>query len=171
MAEREIKTYPESVLQKQAVAVPKVDAATKKLVDDMVATLRAASGLGLAANQVGVLQKVFVYDDGTGLGVMINPKIVSATGEQTGIEGCLSVPGLQGEVKRANEVVVKGTDLKGKAVKVKAEGLLARIFQHEIDHLEGTLFLDRVEPGTLHYITEDEEEEEDEADKAERSES
>ena len=162
MAEREIKVYPEVVLKKQAKAIPKIDAATKKLVEDMVATLRAANGVGLAANQVGVLQKVFVYDDGSGLGVMINPKIVSATGEQIGIEGCLSVPGLQGEVKRANEVVVKGMDLKGKSVKVKAEGLRARIFQHEIDHLEGTLFLDRVEPGTLQYITEDEEEETDE---------
>jgi peptide deformylase len=162
MAERDIVTYPQSVLQKQAKAVPKIDAATKKLVEDMVATLRAASGLGLAANQVGVLQKVFVYDDGNGLGIMINPKIVRRSGEQVGIEGCLSVPGLQGEVKRANEVIVKGTDLNGKAVKITAEGLLARIFQHEIDHLEGTLFLDRVTPGTLHYITEDEDEEEDE---------
>jgi len=159
MAEREIKTYPEAVLHKQAKAVPKIDNATKKLVDDMVATLRAANGVGLAANQVGVLQKVFVYDDGNGLGIMINPKIVKASGEQVGVEGCLSVPGLQGEVKRANEVIVKGMDLSGKPVKVKAEGVLARIFQHEIDHLEGRLFLDRVEPGTLHYITEDEEEE------------
>lgn len=160
MAEREVLTYPQAVLQKQAKAVPKIDAATKKLVEDMVATMRAASGLGLAANQVGVLQKVFVYDDGNGLGIMINPKIVKRSGEQVGVEGCLSVPGLQGEVKRANEVVVTGTDLNGKAVKIKAEGLLARIFQHEIDHLEGTLFLDRVEPGTLQYVTEDEDEEE-----------
>jgi len=156
MAEREIETYPNSVLRKQAKAVSKLDRGVKKLIDDMVATMRESSGLGLAANQIGVLQKVFVYDDGTGLGVLINPEIVSATGEQIGIEGCLSVPGLQGEVRRASEIVVKGKDLNGKPVKIKAEGLLARIIQHEIDHLDGTLFIDRADPDSLQYVTEEE---------------
>jgi len=144
------------VLRKQAKAVSKLDRGVKKLVDDMVATMRESNGLGLAANQIGVLQKVFVYDDGTGLGVLINPEIVSAAGEQIGIEGCLSVPGLQGEVRRANEIVVKGKDLNGKPVKIKAEGLLARIIQHEIDHLDGTLFIDRADPDSLQYVTEEE---------------
>ena len=111
MAAREIVTYPDPVLRKRAKAVSKLDSGVKKLVKEMEATMREASGLGLAANQIGVLQKVFVYDDGAGLGVMINPKVVKAEGEQLGVEGCLSVPGLQGEVRRANEIVVKGVDL------------------------------------------------------------
>lgn len=156
MAEREIVKVPEPVLRQQAKNVSKIDDNLKKLVEDMVATMRQANGLGLAANQVGSLQKVFVYDDGNGLGVLINPKIVSASGEQVGVEGCLSIPGLQGEVRRANEVVIKGMDLNGKTVKIKAQGLLARIFQHELDHLHGTLFTDRADPDTLHYVTEEE---------------
>lgn len=159
MASREIVTYPASVLKQQAKSIPKVDHALKCLIDDMVSTMRDQRGLGLAANQVGVLQKVLVYDDGSGLGVLINPKIVSSEGEQTGFEGCLSVPGLQGEVSRAQKIVVKGLDSAGKAVKIKAEGLLARILQHEIDHLEGKLFVDRADPHTLEYVTEDEAEE------------
>ena len=158
MAEKEIVTYPDPILRQQAKAVSKLDAGTKKLAEDMVATLRRENGLGLAANQVGALQKVFVYDDGTGPGILINPKIVNASGEQIGVEGCLSVPGLQGEVKRANFVEIRGTDLNGKAVKIKAEGLLARIFQHELDHLNGMLFIDRADPNSLHYVTEEERE-------------
>ena len=158
MAEKDIVTYPDPVLRQQAKAISKLDAGARKLIKDMVATMRRENGLGLAANQVGALQKVFVYDDGTGLGVLVNPKIVSAEGEQIGVEGCLSVPGLQGEVKRANVVEIKGHDLKGKPVKITAEGLLARIFQHELDHLNGTLFIDRADPDTLHYVTEEERE-------------
>lgn len=162
MADKEIVTYPDPILRQQAKAVSKPDAATKKLVEDMIATMRRENGLGLAANQVGALQKVVVYDDGTGLGILINPKIVSASGEQVGVEGCLSVPGLQGEVKRASAVEVRATDLNGKPIKIKAEGLLARIFQHEMDHLNGTLFIDRADPNSLHYLTEEEQEEEEE---------
>ena len=158
MAEKEIVTYPDPILRQQAKAVSKLDAGTRKLAEDMVATLRRENGLGLAANQVGALQKVFVYDDGTGPGILINPKIVNASGEQVGVEGCLSVPGLQGEVKRASFVEIRGTDLNGKPVKIKAEGLLARIFQHELDHLNGMLFIDRADPNSLHYVTEEEQE-------------
>jgi peptide deformylase len=157
MAARDIVKFPNEALRSPAKNVTRSDAGIKDLVEDMEKTLREAKGLGLAANQVGVLQKVFVYHDGTSLGVLINPRIVSASGEQTGIEGCLSVPGLQGEVKRANEVVLKGMDLSGKTVRIKAEGLLARVFQHELDHLNGTLFIDRAEPETLQYVTEEEE--------------
>jgi peptide deformylase len=159
MAVRDVVKYPDPVLRQQAKSIPKVDSGLKALIDDMVATMRAERGYGLAANQVGVLQKILVYDDGTGLGVLINAKIVSVEGEQIGPEGCLSVPGLQGEVRRAEKVVVKGMDAVGKPVRIKAEGLLARIFQHEIDHLEGTLFIDRVEPDTLEYVTSEEPEE------------
>lgn len=160
MAEKAIVTYPDPILRQQAKAVSKPDDATKKLVEEMIATMRRENGLGLAANQVGALQKVVVYDDGTGLGILINPKIVSASGEQVGVEGCLSVPGLQGEVKRASSVEVRATDLNGKPIKIKAEGLLARIFQHELDHLNGKLFIDRADPNSLHYLTEEEQEEE-----------
>lgn len=161
MAEKEIVTLPDPVLRKQAKAVSKPDADMKELVKKMEAVMRENNGVGLAANQVGVLQKVFVYDDGSGFGAIVNPKIISAEGEQVGYEGCLSVPGLQGEVRRALEVVIKGNDLEGKPIKIKATGLLARIFQHELDHLHGKLFTDRVEPGTLEYITAEESEEED----------
>lgn len=160
MAEKDIVTYPDPILRQQAKAISKLDVGTKQLIQDMVATMRRENGLGLAANQVGSLQKVFVYDDGTGLGILINPKIVSASGEQLGVEGCLSVPGLQGEVKRADVIEIRGHDLSGKPVKIKAEGMLARIFQHELDHLNGKLFIDRADPGSLHYVTAEEEEEE-----------
>jgi len=156
MAARDLVKFPNPILRQQAKTIPKVDGGLKTLIDDMVSTMRAEHGLGLAANQVGVLQKILVYDDGSGLGILINPKIVSSEGEQSGVEGCLSVPGLQGEVRRALKIVVKGMDATGKTVKIKAEGTLARIFQHEIDHLEGKLFIDRAEPDSLEYITDEE---------------
>ncbi len=160
MSDHEVVTYPNKVLAEQAKQIHKVDANTKRLIQRMIKIMHDENGVGLAANQLGVLQKVFVYDDGEHKGALINPKIVSASGEQVGAEGCLSVPGLQGEVKRANEITVKGIDQNGKEVKIKAEGFLARIFQHEMDHLDGHLFVERAEPGSLHYITPEEEEEE-----------
>lgn len=156
MASREIIRYPDSVLRQQAKNVTKIDTA---LISEMMRLLHDANGLGLAAPQVGVLQKFFVYDDGEISGALINPKIISSKGEQIGAEGCLSLPGLQGEVRRANEVVVTGLDAKGKAVKMKAEGLRARLFQHEIDHLYGKLFIDRAEPDSVYCIGDDDEEE------------
>jgi len=158
MAEREVVRYPDPVLRKQAKSIPKVDSATRKLIEDMIATMHATNGVGLAANQVGSLHRVFVYDDGTNSGVMINPEIVSSSGEQIGPEGCLSIPGLQGDVKRANQVVIKGTTLRGKPVKIEAEGFLARIFQHELDHLNGKLFIDRADPDSLYYPSDEDEE-------------
>lgn len=160
MAAREIVKYPDPVLKKQAKAVSKTDPNLKRLIKDMADTLREVNGLGLAANQIGVLQRVFVYDDGTGLGVLVNPKIIRAEGEQIGLEGCLSVPGLQGDVKRAEKIIIQGMDDKGKKVKIEAEGLLARIFQHELDHLNGTLFVERADPDSLQYLTEEESPEE-----------
>lgn len=162
MAEREIVRYPDPILRKPAVSISKPDTGLKILIDDMIATLKLVNGLGLAANQVGVLQKVLVYDEGKGPGCILNPKIMNMEGEQTGPEGCLSFPGLQGDVRRADKIEVRGNNIKGKPVKIKAEGLLARILQHEIDHLNGTLFIDRADPETLHYVTANDDEEDDE---------
>ncbi len=160
MAELEIVRYPDPILRKQAKEIGKPGPDTKKLVEDMTITMQLANGVGLAANQVAILQKLFVYDDGSGPGVIINPKIVSARGEELGSEGCLSLPGLWGEVRRAEEVVIRGMDLNGKPLKIKAEGFLARILQHELDHLYGHLFIDRAEPESVHYVTDDDEEDE-----------
>lgn len=156
---RDVVRLPDEILRKQAKNVNKVDEGIKALIDEMLAMLKTANGVGLAANQVGVLYRLFVYDDGNGnSGALINPKIISSKGEQLGPEGCLSIPGLQGDVRRSYEVVVQALDMKGKPVKIKAEGFLARIFQHEIDHLFGTLFIDRAEPDSLEYVTADDDE-------------
>ena len=129
----------------------------------MFDTLDAANGLGLAAPQIGVSERVIVVDvpdqseDESGAATrvaLVNPEIVRAKGEQLGPEGCLSVPGFYGEVRRASQVTVKGQDVQGKDVRLKAEGLLARALQHEIDHLEGVLFIDLAEPGTVEYTGE-----------------
>ncbi len=127
----------------------------KALVDDMVETMRAAPGIGLAAPQIGVPLRVIVVelpqvegeeDPQRGkLFVICNPEVVKSWGEEEGDEGCLSLPGYVGEVKRASRVTVKGQDLKGKKIRVKAQGLLARALQHEIDHLHGMLFTTRLE--------------------------
>ena len=140
----------------------------EELVADMFETLREANGVGLAAPQIGVSERVIVIEipedheeeasAGTTL-ALVNPEIVKARGEQTGPEGCLSVPRFYGDVCRAAQVTVKGADLKGREVRFKAEGFLARALQHEIDHLEGILFLDKVEEGTLHYVGDEELEE------------
>ncbi len=130
------------------------------LVAHMERIMRAANGVGLAAPQLGILQRIFVYDTGDGFQAVVNPKILGRKGEQVGIEGCLSIPGLQGDVVRANEVVVKGTDQFGKPVRIRSEGLTARVIQHENDHLDGILFIDR-NPTDLHWVTaEDEDAEE-----------
>lgn len=156
----EVVRYPEPVLRDKAKEVSRVGPDIKNLVEHMKKVLHEVGGLGLAANQVGVLQKVFVYIYDEKTDAMINPKIVKTKGEQVGYEGCLSFPGLHGEVRRAEIVVVKGLDCDGRALKIRAEGTLAKIFQHEIDHLNGTLFIDRAVPDTLQYISDDESEEE-----------
>ncbi len=177
MAVKEILTSEHPVLRQKAKKIKKVDAATQKLIDDMFDSMRDANGLGLAAPQIGVSLRVLVIempaddeDDSveakprternvTYSGekyVLINPEIVKAEGEQFGEEGCLSIPGYVGMVRRAMKVTVKGLDRKGKEVKYKGEGLLARAFQHEIDHLDGILFTDRLEkPEHLLKLTKD----------------
>ncbi len=153
MTLRQIVTLPDPILRRKAKPVTRFDADLQTLIDDMIETMREAPGVGLAAPQVGIPERVIVVeyaeddedeDAPKKLYVMVNPEIKSASEEtEEGIEGCLSVPGWQGEVERALAVTVKGQTSKGKPMKVKAMGWMARIFQHEIDHINGVVFTDR----------------------------
>lgn len=131
-----------SILRKKAKPVKKITPYILKLLDDMRDTMYANNGVGLAAPQIGISKQLIVIDTGEGLIEMINPEILEKEGEQIGVEGCLSIPGVIGEVKRASGVKVKGLNREGKEIVCKAKGLLARAFQHEIDHLKGILFID-----------------------------
>lgn len=133
------------VLKQKAEPVAFVNKKIRALLDDMKDTMYAEDGVGLAAPQVGESIRMLVLDDGNGFQEFINPEIVHASGEQIGIEGCLSVPGYFGDVKRYNELEVKYIDRNNKHKKIKAEGFLARILQHEMDHLDGVLFIEKVE--------------------------
>ena len=144
-----ILTYPESVLLSRSEVVENIDENIQKLVDSMGVTMYAAPGIGLAANQVGSLKRIFVYDltpqdKGQNLSVLINPEIVQVEGKIEYEEACLSVVDFSSEVTRAAYVKVRGVDRHGNPVDVEAEGLLAVCLQHEIDHLNGVLFLDHV---------------------------
>jgi peptide deformylase len=145
----EIKKYPDDVLKKKALPVENIDSNLQHLIDDMVETMHAASGIGLAANQVGFSRRVIVIDvsireEKHPLIVLINPEIVEAAGLIDSEEGCLSVPGYTSTIKRAERVVVKGLDRNGKPIQFEGTGLLARAIQHEIDHLDGILIIDRM---------------------------
>jgi peptide deformylase len=140
----EILTRDNPRLRIKAVRVPKVDDGVRKLMDDMVETMAAADGVGLAAPQVGVSLRVIVLKVDNQLYQLANPELVRADGEQIGYEGCLSVPGYIGEVARAQRVAVKALNRHGKEVRIKGEDLLARALQHEIDHLDGILFVDKL---------------------------
>lgn len=158
MTVREIVTLPDPVLRRKARKITKFDRNLQTLIDDMIDTMRDAPGVGLAAPQVGVLERVIVIEyaeppeveEGEEpeevepkLYVMVNPEIVKSSPETVvGVEGCLSVPLLVGEVERAEEVRIKGFNRRGQPMKLKVDGWLARIFQHEIDHLEGVVFPD-----------------------------
>ncbi len=133
-----------SLLRRRAKPVGRVTREIQRLIDEMIATMHEASGLGLAAPQVGVSKRVFVAEVEQQLHVVIDPRIAKREGEQLGTEACLSIPGIVAEVPRAARVVVKGKSRRGKGITLDAEGLLARVVQHEIDHLDGILFLDRV---------------------------
>ncbi len=150
MALRRITKYKiDNVLRKKSRYVDRIDEKILKLLDDMADTMYWAGGVGLAASQVGISKRIFVVDIGEGLIKMINPEIVAQQGEQQDIEGCLSVPGITGEVKRPYAVKVKAINEKGERIEIKATGLLARAFCHETDHLDGVLFIDKVVPGTM----------------------
>lgn len=154
MAIRIIRLQGDPVLREKSKPVTRVTPNIQKLIDDMADTMYDAEGIGLAAPQVGILKRVIVVDVGEGLLGLVNPEVVLAEGEQTGPEGCLSIPGIQADVTRANHVIVKGLNRDGEPVAVDAEGLLARCLQHEIDHLDGVLFLDRVtDPSTIRRVS------------------
>jgi peptide deformylase len=144
MALLPILTQEAPILRQKAKRVTRVDDSIRKLIDDMVETMVAAPGVGLAANQVGVGLRVIVVKTDANLYSLVNPEMVKATGEQVGLEGCLSIPGYVGEVRRAQRVVVRGLNRHGKTVRIKGDDLLARAFQHEIDHINGVLFIDRL---------------------------
>ena len=146
---RPILRYGDTVLHEKARPVNGITPDIERLIDDMVETMYAAPGVGLAAPQVGVPLRLFVVDisvgrDATGLIVMVNPEIVERDGVQLEEEGCLSVPGFNATVVRPSRVVVKGLDRSGAEHQHEGSGLLARAFQHEMDHLDGTLFVDRL---------------------------
>ena len=143
MAILNIVTSEDEVLRKKCRPVEKITPRTLTLLDDMLDTMRAANGVGLAAPQVGILRRIVIVDIGEGLIEMINPEIVATEGEQVGEEGCLSVPDEVGIVKRPNIVTVKATDRNGEPFTIRGEGLLARAFCHEIDHLDGILYIDK----------------------------
>ncbi|MEW6546322.1 MAG: methionyl-tRNA formyltransferase [Bacillota bacterium] len=143
MASGEIRCDPDPVLRKVAKPVRRVNRQVRDLLDDMLVAMRRARGVGLAAPQVGISRRVIVVDVGDGPIELINPEIVHAEGSETAVEGCLSVPGLVGEVPRYEKITVSGLDRHGRQIWVEAEGLLARAMQHEIDHLNGILFVDR----------------------------
>ena len=144
MAIREIREKGDEILYKKCKTVVKFDEKLHILLDDMYETMQSRDGVGLAAPQVGILKRAVVIDIGDGKIELINPEIVEESGEQTGSEGCLSVPGVFGEVTRPNVVTVKAQDRDGKWYKITGKELLARAFCHEIEHLDGKLFLDRV---------------------------
>lgn len=147
MSIRLIVKDPDPVLREVAKEVTKFNANLKKLLKDMAETMYDAEGVGLAAPQVGISKRVIVVDvgDDHGLVEMVNPVIVSREGEQFGPEGCLSIPNLNGDVRRADAIVVQGQDSDGNTFSVNASGFFARAFQHEIDHLNGILFTDLAE--------------------------
>lgn len=145
MAIRDIKHYQrDDILRKKSKPVDKIDDRIITLLDDMAETMYHADGVGLAAPQVGILKRVIVIDIGEGLIELINPEIIWEKGEQDGEEGCLSIPGYSARVKRPAQVKVKGLNRKGEEIEIVGKGLLARALCHEIDHLDGILFIDRV---------------------------
>lgn len=146
---RKILRFPNPILRKKAKAIKKVTPEIVQLIDDMIETMHAAPGIGLAAPQVGESIRLIVADIGEGPIVLINPKITVKSGNQTFTEGCLCLPGVEAPVERASHVVVTGLDRCGKSLKMEAEGLLATVFQHEVDHLEGLVFIDRVKDPSL----------------------
>ncbi len=147
-----IVTYGNDVLRAPAEEIGEFNDEIEDLIERMYEIMADSRGLGLAGPQIGLAKRIFVYDVGEGQHAMINPEIVSSSGEEPGFEGCLSIPGLHGEVPRATNVTIMGINEEGKKVKIEATDLLARVFQHEMDHLDGMLFIDRADPETIETI-------------------
>ncbi len=154
MAIRNVRLEDDEILRKKTRKVENIDDKIRELVDDMIETMHSQDGVGLAAPQVGVLKRVVVIDlyDDKGPYVLINPEIIKEKGEQEVDEGCLSFPNKFAKVVRPAEVTVKALDRDGKEYKLKGKGLLAQAISHELDHLEGILFVDKMVPGTLEVI-------------------
>lgn len=152
MALRSVRIYGDPVLRQKAQTVDSFDEPLRELAADMFETMRAYRGVGLAANQVGVLQRILVAEVPQDEGgeplrlALVNPSLSEAAGGESSEEGCLSIPGIYEDVRRALSVRVRAQDLEGKLLDFVAEGYLARVLQHEVDHLEGVLFLDRLSP-------------------------
>jgi peptide deformylase len=145
MAPYTIRVFGDPVLKRRAADVTDINGAIARLADDMFATMYDAHGAGLAAPQIGVQKRLFVYDIDDEPIVIVNPVIAETRGEWTYLEGCLSVPGLSWEIVRPKEVLLTGYDLDGNEVQVEADELEARVFQHELDHLDGVLLLDHLD--------------------------
>ncbi|MDQ6927465.1 MAG: peptide deformylase [Actinomycetota bacterium] len=147
MALFDIRTFGDPVLRQRAAEITTIDESLAQLAEDMLETMYDAPGVGLAAPQVGVQKRLFVYDvnDGNGPHAVVNPVLTGHGGEQTSEEGCLSVPGLSWPLSRYATVHLTGVDLEGNELSIDAEGLLARCFQHEVDHLDGMLLLERLD--------------------------
>jgi len=154
MVVRQLRLLPDAVLRKKAKRVPAIDSSVHRLIDDMIETMQQVNGVGLAAPQIGVPLRVVVLQMPEEEPVaIINPKMVKRSGEREVVEGCLSLPGYAGEIKRSNSVTVKGLDRQGKAIRIKATGLMAQALEHELDHLNGSLYIDHIEgEDKLHQI-------------------
>lgn len=148
MASYTIRLFGDPVLKQRASEITDVDGRIHRLAEDMIETMYEARGVGLAAPQIGVQKRLFVYDahDDHGPHVIVNPTISEMTGEWTFEEGCLSVPGLYWPIVRPKEIHLTGHDLDGKEISIEADEYLARVFQHELDHLDGILLLERLDP-------------------------
>jgi peptide deformylase len=140
-----IRQYGDPVLRQATREIDQIDGVVAKLAEDMLETMYDAPGVGLAANQVGVQRRLFVYDVGDGPNVVINPRIVEASGEWTYEEGCLSVPGLSWPIVRPDSVHLVGRDLEGNELSIEADEFTGRVFQHELDHLDGILLVERLD--------------------------
>lgn len=146
MATLPVVSYPDPLLRRKAKKVNNIDSSVQRLINDMVETMHQVRGVGLAAPQIGVPLRVIVIElPGEETIAMVNPEIVKRSGERLVIEGCLSVPGYRGEIKRSLKVTAKGLDLRGREIRIKGEGLLAQALEHETDHLNGILYIDHVE--------------------------
>ena len=156
MAVLPIRTTGDPVLRQKARRVKAIDSSIERLIDDMIDTMRATSGAGLAASQVGQLLRVIVawVPEEEEPIALINPEVVKRSEESEVVEGCLSVPGYRGDITRSLSVTVKGRNRQGKEVRIKAQGLLAQVLQHEIDHLDGVLYIDHVEDANKLYSIE-----------------
>lgn len=156
MAVLKIRTLPDPVLRQKARKVNKIDGSIQKLIDDMIDTMHTNAGVGLAAPQIGVSLCIAVIEiPGEEVITLINPEIIKRQGERMVQEACLSVPGYQGEIKRAVTVKVKAQDRQGKEFRLKGEELLAQALEHEIDHLDGTVYVDHIEgPDKLWKLSE-----------------